>query len=110
MSQHCSNTSSSEGEAADNLRLRIRSLANISNYQTNVSAGSVPDPQIWRNRIGHHRAAFSASSSSSTVIPPPEIRIYEPCLDDAVSPDDKSSWYRQHPGIVALIIGKHSTI
>jgi len=42
--------------------------------------------------------------------PPAEIRIYEPCPDNAVSPDDKCSWYRQHPGIVTLIIGKRSTI
>src|SRR5215469_445532 len=42
--------------------------------------------------------------------PPPEIRIYEPCPDNAVSPDDKCSWYWQHPGIIALIIGKRSTI
>ena len=42
--------------------------------------------------------------------PPPEIRVYEPCPDNAVSPDDKCSWYRQHPRIVALIIGKRSTI
>src|SRR5262249_8900420 len=41
--------------------------------------------------------------------PSPEIGIYEPCPNSAVSPHNKCSWYRQHPGIVALIIRKHST-
>src|SRR5262249_16325351 len=42
--------------------------------------------------------------------PPSEIPVYEPSPDNTVSPDDKCSGYRQDPGIVALIIGKRSTI
>src|SRR6516164_2852459 len=65
-------------------------------------------------RTGAIWSEVTAPLSARRATPPPssaaEIRIYEPCPDNAVSPDDKGSWYRKHPGIIALIIGKRSTV
>src|SRR5262249_24962387 len=106
MSQHCSNTFSSEGEAVDKI----------------WPPNSVPCEHIKLSNGQRPRSADLAQSDPMSLRrsqrieqllhrhPPSEIRVYEPCPDNAVSPDDKGSGYRQDPGIIALIIGKRSTV
>src|SRR5262249_30679866 len=104
MSQHCSNTFSSEGEAVD----KIWPPNSVPSEHIKLSNGQRPrsadlaqsDPMSLRRSQRIEQLLHRQS----------EIRVYEPCADHTVSADDKCSGYWQDPGIVALIIGKRSTI
>src|SRR5262249_44488414 len=110
MSQHCSNTSSSEGEAVDKIRHPSSVGCEYIKLSNNSSDDNVQDLSTCLRSNPMSLRRFQRIEQLFHRHPPPEIRIYEPCPDNAVSPDDKCSWYRQHPGIVALIIGKRSTV